>query len=478
MDDRACSICFESTPPPYPTGCACRSDSSPALRHVECAFKEIVARTTQAPPDSNTISSLRSCSTCKQDFTGPFALLLARTVLDASGSCSGPYSTRVAALISLSAELLHSGSFAECERTLREAQRLGGDCMSIDSQLALCMTKTGRLVEAEQIQRASLARARAMYGESDIITTSHAHNLAGTLALLGRNAEAVDLLRLVYTTEQEQLGPMHHATLKTGSMLGHVLLSTHAYAEAVAVLRVVHSRMLRVFGANGPTLVVASNLATALFYTDALLEAEQIQRDVVGDLARLSPLTVEGLSPTCARLSLALTLCAQFRSSDAMALIREQYPTGSDFGEFTELVRCMRDAALPVGTAVTVHGLCSQAHLNGASAVVTGFDPHTFRYRLRLADGRRIGVRFECAAPSPVGDRARIASNLLASGLEGVTETSIAATIDHWYSSGQSMARFVREYPAAAIPFRDSAGTIQQMIPFLVGVPSECGRQG
>lgn len=468
MDERICSICFESGQL-YPAGCACRSDSLPTFLHVQCAFTDIVTRATQRPPDGNTIASLRTCFTCKQAFTGPFALLLARKIMDSSsGTGSGPYSIHVATILSYAAELLNSGAFAECELELSRAAQLGGDRVSIDSQRAMCMTKTGRLVEAEALQREGLARVRALYGESNAIVMSHAHNLASTLELLGRTSEAVDLLRLVHQTEMATLGASNHATLQTGAMLGHVLLSTQQYPDAVEILRGVHTLMRRVLGDSGDTLVVASNLAKALFHTNALRDAEGIQRDVCAALGRMDH-PVTGLTEGDAKLSLALTLCSQLRPSEAMALIREQFPgPDSDFGPFAALFRRMCAAALPTGSTVTVHGLVSQPHYNGSSAVVADFNDVTFRYRLRLPDGKLIGVRFECVASTPRADRERVVANLRMSGFEGVTESSIKATVDHWYITGRDMSRFVLDYPDSGIPLRDSRGKTQQMMDMLI----------
>lgn len=406
MDQAACGFCFESSPVGlYPCGCACRSDSTPACLHVECAFEEIATRLTERPgPNDLAAASMRSCFICKHEFTGPFARLLSRKILEASGTGSGPYSVRFAAMVSHAAELLHSGSYAECEEMLREAEAIGGRCISIDAQRALCLAKTDRLVEAEASQRGILARARELYGETNVITTSHAHNLAATLALGGRHTDAVELLRLVHQTEATELGTAHDATLKTGAMLGHVLISAKHYTEAVGVLRDVHASMRRVFGANGPTLVVACNLAKALFHSNDLREAESIQRDACAGLAELERIgcPVAGLTENDAKLSLALTLCSQRRVSEALAIIREQYPA-PDFGPFAQLVKCIRRTVFPKGSAVTLHGLASQPGLNGTRAVIIGFDEAAFRYRIRLTDGSLVSVRFECAASDASG---------------------------------------------------------------------------
>ena len=390
MEADACRICFDSAPLPEPTGCACRSTSGPALCHVQCAFAEVVARvtstTTMTPID---IASIRTCFLCKQEFSGPFALSLARKILDSSPGSSPAH---LFALISYASELLKSGLYAESERTLRRAEQLGAPFTCIEMPLALCMANTGRLVEAETLQRASLARARATHGDTNIATTTHAHNLASTLALMGRHAEAVDLFRTVYKTNMDQLGESHVATLEAGASLGQSLFRTKAYAEAVGVLGPVHARMRRVFGDDGSVLV-ASTYASALYHADALHEAEAVQRGVCASLARL-----EGNEAATreANLSLALMLCSQKRFYDAMELIRREHP-GSDYGSFTELVARMRARAYPVGSKVTVTGLVSQPHLNGSRAVVVDFDGLAFRYRLRLPDGKLVKVRFECA---------------------------------------------------------------------------------
>lgn len=369
---------------PEPTGCACRSDHRPAVCHIQCAFTEIVARVSRMHvPD---IASIRTCFLCKQEFTGPFAVGLARKILDSTPATSSMYTF---AIISHAAELFKLGLYAECERELRRAEQLGAPFACIESQLALCFAKTGRLVEAETMQRASLARKRALHGETDIATTTQAHNLAATLTLMGRHAEAVDLFRLVYKTDTEQLGPLDSATLEAGAGLGESLLRTKAYREAVEVLCPVYERTRRVFGDTG-SIIVAANYASALYHTDALQQAEAVQRGVCAALKRLGEPAKE------ANLSLAMMLCSQKRLSDAMALIRAEHPD-SDFGSVTELVTRMRARALPVGSPVTVTGLVSCPHFNGCRAVVVDFDGLAFRYRLLLPDGKLIRVRFECA---------------------------------------------------------------------------------
>lgn len=172
------------------------------------------------------IATIRTCFVCKQELTGPFAVGLARKILDSTPATSSMYTF---AIISHAAELFKLGLYAECERELRRAEQLGAPFATIESQLALCFAKTGRLVEAETMQR-------ALHGETDIATTTQAHNLAATLTLMGRHAEAVDLFRLVYKTDTEQLGPLDSATLEAGAGLGESLLRMKAYREAVEVL--------------------------------------------------------------------------------------------------------------------------------------------------------------------------------------------------------------------------------------------------
>ena len=331
------------------------------------------------------IASIRTCFLCKQEFTGPFAVGLARKILDSTPATSSMYTF---AIISHAAELFKLGLYAECERELRRAEQLGAPFATIESQLGLCFAKTGRLIEAETMQRSSLARAR-VHGESNIAATTNAHNLAATLVLMGRHAEAVDLFRLVYKTDTDQLGPLDSATLEAGAGLGESLLRMNAYREAVEVLGPVYERTRRVFGDTG-SIIVGANYASALYHTDALQQAEAVQRGVCAALKRLGEPAKE------ANLSLAMMLCSQKRLSDAMALIRAEHPD-SDFGSVTELVTRMRARALPVGSPVTVTGLVSHPNFNECRAVVVDFDGLAFRYRLRLPDGKLIRVRFECA---------------------------------------------------------------------------------
>ena len=398
MDVPACAICFETDQLDlYPPGCACRGDTMPVL-HIECASRDIFSRLTRGPITHADIMRLwRKCSTCKQDFTGAFALALSEVFVELSRTRLREEPMIYAgALVSYAGELLNSGMYFECEAQLLIAEECGGGGMSVDSQRAICMSKTGRHIEAERLQRDILRRSREMYGESDEITTSHAHNLAASLLALHRDDEAVELLRLVYQTQLDTLGT-HASTLNTGALLGTALHRMRAYDAAVEVLCDVHAHNKRIFGASDKTLRVATALGDALFHAQNFAEAERVQRYVVDSLTR----PVDGISSSEARLSLALTLSALCRPSDAMALIREQYPrssSDSDFGEFTTVVGLMRSMALPVGSTVLVRNLVNAVEHNGCTAVVTGFDCQSFRYGLVLPCGKRISVKFECVS--------------------------------------------------------------------------------
>ena len=111
MEADSCRICFDSTPRPEPTGCACRSDSGPAVCHVLCAYIEVVARVTSTPTTTPMdIASIQTCFLCKQPFTGPFGLSLARKILDSTPDESPMY---LFALISYATELFNSSRFVE-----------------------------------------------------------------------------------------------------------------------------------------------------------------------------------------------------------------------------------------------------------------------------------------------------------------------------------------------------------------------------
>ncbi len=386
--DNGCRICFDHAPPLFSTGCACRGTSAagvttPYSSHVECACMEITTRIERT--NEGSVDALRSCFVCKQNFTGHFALLLARRLLD--GARPLPIGSRVpahgsfivVARISYAAALLSSGMYADCERELRIAAKDGGDPMTIDSQLAVCMTKTGRLAAAEILQRTSLARSRELYGDSHISTVSIAHNLSATLSLLGRTAEALDLLRLVYETEKATIGANHSTTLETGAMLGAILVETGAYADAVAVLSPVYDGMMRVFGDSAGTHVVAAHLGDALYQVRAFEEAERVQ-------AWLCAALDTGRGARTAKLKLQVTrACMTGSPAGALELLRELHTAHAS-------------APFNRGVVVVVRGLVRSTQYNGTTAVVAAFDGT--RYDLTLQSGKLIRVRADCVFPS------------------------------------------------------------------------------
>ena len=70
---KACIICYETTPPPIQSGCACRDDSG--LAHTDCIVKVAASQAAHR----GTIA-WRQCQTCKQDFTGAMQIGLAEAL--------------------------------------------------------------------------------------------------------------------------------------------------------------------------------------------------------------------------------------------------------------------------------------------------------------------------------------------------------------------------------------------------------------
>ena len=413
-----CAICYDDTivddTLPEHTGCACRGAPNDHMRHVACSEKEITTflKRKAVSREEITASTVawRACRICKQDFTGEFAIALAKRYVSWS---VGYTDLNIAARMHYASTLLQNDKYNESEECF---SRLKPDCVSaddhfiVDAHIAGLLCKIGRHVESEVMQRILLDRARLMYGDDDNITMTAANNLAVSLYMRDKIEEAAVIMRLVYDTEVRVRGPLDAHTLTTGANLGQALLACKKYEEAERITHDVFVKTRTVFGTGSlRTLRIQSKLCTALYEQRRLDEAEAHLRTVCDGLAILPD--VDPHEWMGASVALAETLCAQMRFGQCMKVLNQIPISQSAPDELVKrtdvMCRIMRVLAtnrFKMGTNVTMHGLVSHPHYNGVRGCVVGLEPSTLRFDVKLSCGRSIRATFEkiseCDAPA------------------------------------------------------------------------------
>ena len=178
-DEDVCLICFEASPPPIQSGCACRD--SAGLAHPDCRVKAAEALVQRK--DSN--MWWFTCQTCEQRFTGAMCIGLANA-----------WWSQVR------------------ERAEEDPERL-----SAAHNLAISLSDQGKYAEAEEMRREVLAVRKRVLGAEHPGTLATACNLASSLSDQGKHAEAEEMEREVLAVQKRVLGAEHPDTLTTASYL-------------------------------------------------------------------------------------------------------------------------------------------------------------------------------------------------------------------------------------------------------------------
>ena len=113
-DEDVCLICFEASPPPIQSGCACRD--SAGLAHPECRVKAAEALVRRK-------GSNRwwwTCQTCEQEFTGAMRIGLANAWWSQVRDRDEEDPERLEAAHNLARSLDSQGKYAEAEEMLHE----------------------------------------------------------------------------------------------------------------------------------------------------------------------------------------------------------------------------------------------------------------------------------------------------------------------------------------------------------------------
>ena len=201
-------------------GCGCRG--SAGFGHLLC----LVEAATHNP------KSWTMCPTCRQRYTGPASLGLARA-RDEQGSTTATKAGVANALTDM-------GQFAEARRLYEEVlagqtAQLGPahtDTLVTKGNLATLLQKTGGWTEAQRLYEEVAAEQTAQLGPANSHTLLTKGNLACVLQTMGERAEAQCLYEEVAAGQSAQLGPAHIDTLTTKGNLTGLLLDLGERAEA------------------------------------------------------------------------------------------------------------------------------------------------------------------------------------------------------------------------------------------------------
>jgi tetratricopeptide (TPR) repeat protein len=270
-------------------GCACRGAS--ALAHVACHGLRAAHAAALAGLD---YVPWTTCSTCRQDFTGHVRMALAGRWCKAEAA--SPLPLRLCAATNLARCLEQSGRLDEAlqlhRETLavcRDARGAGhADTLACEMALGTALHSRGLYAEAHAAQARVYALVGARFGPDDAQTLTCAQNLALSLSSLGRFEEAEALTRETLRRLAAQCGDEHYATLMLRSNLALCLADQSKFEEAEGVAHAVLASRRRLLGPEHPeTLVAAGNLAMVLSSRGRHAEAEALQRELAREQRRV-----------------------------------------------------------------------------------------------------------------------------------------------------------------------------------------------
>ena len=171
---RECWVCLEAANPDgaatIPTGCACRGSAGHA--HLSC----LVAATRHGADEAARHLAGHRCPTCKQDYTGPMELGLARAL-------AGPLAGR-------SPDSNEHG------------------------RLANALQNAGEYAEARPLLEEHLAALRRSCGDAAHVTLESMVNLAGCRDVMGEPAAALALLEEALPACRRVLGGCASLTIQ------------------------------------------------------------------------------------------------------------------------------------------------------------------------------------------------------------------------------------------------------------------------
>ena len=202
-----CIICYDTSPPPIQSGCACRGDSG--LAHIACLVRAAASQQAQRGH-----CLWRQCQTCKQDFTGAMRAGLAEALRSRVAGRAAESTERLAAECNLAMSLVQQGKAVEAEPMLRRLHEVlmrvhGAEhpyTLTVATNLATSLSKQGKYVDAERIEREVLGVRKRVLGAEHSDTQASVNNLATTLPDQGKYVDAERIEREVHEVQKRVLG--------------------------------------------------------------------------------------------------------------------------------------------------------------------------------------------------------------------------------------------------------------------------------
>lgn len=179
-----------------------------------------------------------------------------------------PLEWRIQSELAWNALLLNR--YAECAARYRKvvAQPMGIDERELSyayTGLSTCESALGRYEDALRYAKQAEHLAIATSGQRSGTAVLARISIAGALAGLGRQAEAIQLLRKEVDELTELLGPRHPTAISHVSLLGAAYLCANDNVAAAQWLKRAYEGRLRTVGADHPwTIITRSQYATAL----------------------------------------------------------------------------------------------------------------------------------------------------------------------------------------------------------------------
>eukprot|EP00035_Acanthoeca_spectabilis_P008890 m.159848 g.159848 ORF g.159848 m.159848 type:complete len:442 (-) comp14539_c0_seq3:138-1463(-) len=409
-----CTVCLDDTGEVIQRGCCCRGDAGAV--HLSCLAQLATHRSTRADGEWSDVMAWVQCETCKEMYTGPAQLGLARTLWDKLKDEEDTNETRLWAQCVFGTALEDKGLLVEAEamkknrlevltrllgpdhvNTALAAEHLAFTCESlgqavraidlytqalealekepekwpreivgIKSNLANAYWAEGRFAESVAIQREVFTTRKAELGMANKMTLAAGSDLALGLTGQGKNEEAAELYKEVIATQKRVLGPDHPHPLKSTMNLAVCYMYLKQYNDAEAVTREALVAHRRVFGPLHPdTSRTVGNLGLFIELQGRHEEAEKVLREAVEQLKEsVGTDHTEYLFPAA---TLGGTLAELGRHGEAQTLLREVHTRqvstlGRDHPRSLRTQSILGGALLSAGAAEEGATLLKEAH--------------------------------------------------------------------------------------------------------------------
>ena len=301
---QTCFICMEGIHPEtnegLVRGCACRGAAG--FAHVSCLARQakvLVAEAEERDLDDDAFGARwrrwDTCSVCKQDYHGVVACALGWACWKTYVGRPETDEVRGLAMAQLGNGLgeakHHEEALSVQEARLSLMPRVGASedsILIVRTCLANSLTRLGRNEQASNMLRDVYSGRVRLNGEEHIETISAALNYAGTLCCLKRFKEARSLMRKPVLVSRRILGETNATTLKMRWSYAQALyLDTGAtfddLREVVATLEEIEPIARRVLGGAHPLVMVMQQRdlkgARAALAARETPEAEKLAQD-------------------------------------------------------------------------------------------------------------------------------------------------------------------------------------------------------